>query len=255
MAIRIGWTKNNRAPDGEQSRADMQQTLSQSSVMKVDAILSDNARGYLSETRRAVRLTSNLIDSGAQLPASLDFTSILMTDYGLWYLQCICPTLDLMEVENLSLSSQWIFACLVRTVRACYESVSRQLQGFPVHTLQRYTSTQRIVGEINSSQEHLRHRFLLSLSVGGCASILENLLFHGLSIGDFSTYYLDLAAKRGRVDVARVLLNHGACLSLESSIQLLRHMKPGLKTFLRDPNKSETFYYLLILTLALYSPL
>ena len=255
MAIRIGWTTDNGVLDGDQSRSDMHQPLSRSSVMTIDAILLESARGYLSETQRAVRLTSDLINSGAHLPASIDFTSILMTDHGLWYLQCICPTLDVTEVENLSLPSQWIFACLVRTVRACYESVSRQLQGFPVKKLQRYTSTQRLVGEINSSQAYLRHRFLLSISVGGCAFILEDLLFHGLSIGDFPTQYLEMAAVRGRVDVARVLLNHGAWLSLESSTQLLRHTKPGLKTFLRDPNKSGTFCYLLTRILASYGPL
>ena len=255
MAIRIGWTTDNGVLDGEQSRSDMDQPLSRSSVMTIDAILLESARGYLSETQRAVRWTSDLINSGAHLPASIDFASILTTDHGLWYLQCICPTLDITEVENLSLPSQWIFACLVRTVPACYESVSRQLQGFPVNTLQRYTSTQRLAGEINSSQGYPRHRFLLSLSVGGCASILEDLLFHGLSIGDFPTQYLEMAAIRGRVDVARVLLNHGACLSLESSARLLRHMTPDLKTLLRDPRKSETFCHFLAQVLESCGPL
>lgn len=255
MAVRIGWTKNNGASEGEQSRADMQQTLSQSSLMKVDAILSDNARGYLSETQRAVRLTSNLIESGAQLPASLDFTSILMTDYGLWYLQSICPTLDITEVENLSLPSQWIFACLVRTVPACYESVSRQLQGFPANSLQRYTSTQRLAGEINSSQGYSRHRFLLSLILGGSMSMLESLLFHGLSMGDLSTYYLEIATRRGRMNIAQLLWRYGAFLSLETSVRLLEHMRPDLKTLLRDPRKSETFCHFLAQVLESCDPL
>ena len=255
MAIRIGWIKNNEAPDGEQSRADMQQTLSQSSIMKIDSILSDNARGYLSETQRAVRLTSNLIDSGAQLPASLDFTFILMTDYGLWYLQCICPTLDITEVENLSLPSQWIFACLVRTVRPCYESVSRQLQGFPVNKFQRYTSTQHLAGEINSSQGDFRHRLLLSLIIGGSMPMLEPLLFHGLSMGDLSTYYLEIALRRGRTNIAQLLWTYGASLSLATSNQLLEHIKPDLKTLLRDPNKSETFCRLLTQILDSFGPL
>ena len=255
MVIRIGWTKYNGALDSEQSRADRHHPLSKSSAMKVDAILRDNAHGHLSEIERAVRLTSSLIDSGAHLPAAIDFTSILMTDFGLWYLQCICPMLDITEIEDLSLPSQWIFACLVRTVPACYESVSRQLQGFPEGALQYYTSTQRLSDEINDSQEYCRHRFLLSLIVGGCASILENLLFHGLSIGDFWTCYLESAAKRECVDVARVLLNHSACLSLESSIQILWHMKPRLKTILRDPNRSETFCHLWTRILDSYGPL
>ena len=255
MVIRIGWTKDNGALDGEQSRADMHQALSRSSVMKVDAILSENARGYLSETQRAVRLTSRLIDSGAQLPACIDFTSILMADHGLWYLQCICPTFDITEVDNLSLPSQWIFACLVGTVPACYESVSRQLQGFPVNTLQRYTRAERLTEKINSSPEHLRHRFLLSLSVGGCASILEALLFHGLSMGDLSTYYLEMATRRGRMNVAQLLWKHGASLSLETSVRLLAHMGPDLKTSLRDINKSETFCHCLTRILDFCGPL
>ena len=256
MVIRIGWTKDNGALDGEQSRVDMYQPPSKSSVMKVDAILSDNARGYLSETQRAVRLTSDLIDdSGAQLPSSIDFTSILMTDYGLWYLQCICPTLDITEVENLSLPSQWIFACLVGTVPACYESVSRQLQGFPVNTLRRYTRAERLTERINSSPEHLRHRFLLSLSVGGCASILEGLLFYGLSIGDFPTHYLEMAAIRGHSDFIQLLLKHGAFLSPETSTRLLLHMKSHLTTFLRDPSKSEAFYHFLAQALDSCGPL
>ena len=255
MAIRIGWTKDNGVPDGEQSRADMQQTLSKSSIMTVDAILSANARGYLSETQRAVRLTSSLIDSGAQLPASLDFTSILMTDYGLWYLQCICSTLDITEVEDLSLPSQWVFACLVRTVRGCYESVSRQLQGFPVNKLQRYTSTQHLVGEMNSSQGYFRHRFLLSLILGGSMSMLEPLLFHGLSMGDISTYYLEIATRRGRMNVAQLLWRYGASLSPEISVRLLEYMRPDLTSLIRDPSKSETFCQFLAQVLESCGPL
>ena len=255
MVIRIGWTKDNGALDGEQSRVNMHQPPSKSSVMKVDAILSGNARGYLSETQRAVRLTSDLIDSGAQLPSSIDFTSILMTDYGLWYLQCICPTLDITEVEDLSLPSQWIFACLVRTVRACYESVSRQLQGFPVTALQSYTSTQRLAGEINGSQGYSRHRFLLSVILGGSTPMLEPLLFHGLSMGDLSTYYLEMATRRGRMTVAQLLWKYGASLSLETSVRLLEHMRPDLKTLLRDPSKSGTFCQFLAQVLDSCGPL
>lgn len=256
IIIRIEGIKNNEAL-GDQSRADMSEPLSKASIMKSDGILLDRARGYLSETQRAIMLSSNLIDAGAQLSPSIDFASILMSDHGLWYLQSICPTFDITEIEDLPPPSQWIFACLVRTVPACYESVSRQLQGFPVNALQFYTSAQRVIDEINSSQEFFRHRFLLSLSVGGSPSMLAPLLFHGLSMGDLSTYYLEKATKRGRgrMDMAHLLLSHGASLSLEISTTLLEYTKPELKTLLRDPSKSEIFCRFLMRALDSSGPL
>ena len=247
--------KNNKGPDGEQSRSELRQALSKINVIEHNDFLLDRACGFLSETQRAIMLSSNLIDAGAQLPVSIDFASILMTDYGLWYLQSICPAFDVTEIGNLSLPSQWIFACLVRTVAACYRSVSRQLQGFPVHALQLYISAERLTNEINSSHKSLRHRFILSLSVGGSTSMLGALLFHGLSMGDLSTYYLQKATERGRMDVAYLLSNYGAHLSLETSNQLLKHARRELKTLLRDPRKSEVFYHFLARTLALAGPL
>ena len=200
-------------------------------------------------------LTSNLMGVGAQLPASIDFTSILMSDHGLWYLQSICPNFDITEIGNLSPPSQWIFACLVRTVSSCYESVSRQLQGFPVNALQFYISAERLTDEINESHESLRHRFLLSLSVGGSVSMLEALLFHGLLLGDLSTYYFEKATKRGRLDMAFLLLDYGACLSLETSTRLLEHTKTNLKTQFLDSIKSESFCHFLERALKLFGPL
>ena len=220
----------------------MPQPLSSGSVLESDDILFDRSPGYLSETQRAIMLTSNLIGAGAQLPASIDFASILMSDHGLWYLQNIGPTLDITEVADLSPPSQWIYSCLVRTVRACYESVSRQLQDFPVNALQFHISPVRLTDEINSSHESLRHRFLLSLSVGGSTSMLDDLLFHGLSLGELSTYYFEQACKRGRLNMALLLLSYGASLSLETSTRLLEHMKPDfLKTLFLDLSKSEVF--------------
>ena len=223
----------------------MPQPLSKASVIEYDDILLDRVCGYLSETQIAIMLSSNLISVGAQLPASIDFASILMSDHGLWYLQSVCPAFDITEIGTLSPPNQWIFACLVRTVSACYESVSRQLQGFPADALQFYISAERLADEINSSQESFRHRFLLSLSVGGSTSMLESLLFHGLSMGDFSTYYFEKAIERGRMNVAYLLLNYGASPSLETSTQLLEHMRRDLKTLLRDPRKSEAFCHVL----------
>lgn len=162
-------------------------------------------------------LTSNLMGAGAQLPTSVDSASILMSDHGLWYLQSICHNFGNTEIGNLSPPSQWIFACLVRTVSSCYESVSCQLQGFPVNALQFYISAGRLTDEINRSHESLRHRFRLSLSVGGSISMLGVLLFHGLLLGDLSTYYFENATKRGRLDIAFLWLDYGACLSLETS--------------------------------------
>lgn len=248
-------TKVHGAVDGEQSQADMHQTLSKASVISSDEILLDKARGYLSETQRAITLSSNLIYAGAQLPASIDFVSILMSDYGLWYLRSICASIDITEIGNLSPPNKWIFACLARTVSICYASVSRQLQGFPGNALQNFINVERLTDEINNSQEGFRHRFLLSLSVGGSTSMLEPLLFHGLSMGNLSTYYLEKAIKRGRLNNAYLLFNYGASLSLETSAQLLEHMKPDLKTMLLDTNTAEAFCQFLEMALKSSGPL
>ena len=201
-------------------------------------------------------LSSNLIGAGAQLPASIDFASILMSDHGLWYLQNVGPNFEITEVENLSPPSQWIYSCLVRTVPACYESVSHQLQGFPVNALQFHISPVRLTDEINSSHESLRHRFLLSLSVGGSTSMLDALLFHGVSLCELSTYYFEQAYKRGRLNMAFLLLSYGASLSLETSTRLLEHMKPDfLKTLFLDLSKSEAFYHFLERALDFLGPL
>ena len=224
--------------------------------MEFDEILLDRSSGYLSDTQKAIMLSSNLIGAGAQLPAPIDFASILMSDYGLWYLQNIGPTFDITEVAGLSPPSQWIYSCLVRTVPACYESVSRQLQGFPVNALQFYISAERLTHEINDSHESVRHYFLLSVSVSGSTSMLEALLVHGLSLGDLSTYYFEQAYRRRRLNMAFLLLNYGASLSLETSTRLLEHMKPDfLKTLFLDLSKSEAFCHFLERALDLLSPL
>ena len=234
----------------------MPQPLSRGSVLESDNILLDRFPGYLSETQRAIMLSSNLIVAGAQLPASIDFASILMSDHGLWYLQNICPTFDITDIADLSQPNQWIYSCLVRTVSACYESVFRQLQGFPVNALQFYISQDRLADEINSSPESLRHRFLLSLSVGGSTSMIDALLFHGLSLGEMPTYYFEQAFKRGRLNMAILLFNYGASLSLETSTRILEHMKPDvLKTLFLDLSRSEAFCHFLERALDFLSPL
>ena len=143
----------------------------------------------------------------------------------------------------------------MRTVSSCYESVSRQLQGFPVNALQFYISAGRLTDEINRSHESLRHRFLLSLSVGGFISMLEVLLFHGLLLGDLSTYYFENVTKRGRLTIAFLWLDYGACLSLETSTRLLEHTKTNLKTQLLDSSKSESFCHFLERALEMFGPL
>lgn len=143
----------------------------------------------------------------------------------------------------------------MRTVSSCYESVSRQLQGFPVNALQFYISARRFTDEINRSHGSLRHRFLLSLSVGESISMLEALLFHGLLLGDLSTYYFEKATKRGRLDTAFLWLDYGACLSLETSTRLLEHTKTNMKTQLLDSSKSESFCHILERALKLFGPL
>ena len=255
VIVRIGGIKNTGSPHDEQFQAGMRQVPSEGSVIKFDDTLLDRARGYLSETQRAVLLSSKLIDAGAQVPPCVDFVSILMLDHGHWYLQTVCPSFDITEIGDLSPPSQWIFACLVRTVSACYESVSRQLQGFPVSALQYHLSAERLTNEINVSQKSLRHRFILSLTVGGSTSMLEALLFHGLSMGDLSTYYLEKATERKRLDMAYLLFNYGASLSLETSTHLLELARADLKKLLLDPRKSEAFCHLLRRTLESCGPL
>ena len=233
----------------------MPQPLSRGSVLESDDILLDRSHGYLSETQRAIMLSSNLIGAGAQLPASIDFASILMSDHGLWYLQNICPNFDITEIADSSQPNQWIYSCLVRTVPACYESVSRQLQGFPVNALQFPNSPDRLADEINSSHESLRHRFLLSLSVGGSTSMIDALLFHGLSLGELSTHYFEQAYKRRRLNMAFLLLSYEASLSLETLTRVLWYMKPDFPTLLLDPSKSEAFCHFLERALDFLSPL
>ena len=177
-----------------------------------------------------------------------------MSDYGLWYLQSICHTLDIAEIGNLSFPSQWIFACLVRTVSACRESVTCQLQGYPLNSQHFYLSAERLTDEINSSHQSLRHRFLLSMSVGGSVSMLGPLLFHGLSLGELSTYYLEKATKRQRLNMACLLLYYGASLSLETSTRLLQLMNRDLKGLIPQSNL-EALYLFLERALKLYGPL
>ena len=76
-------------------------------------------------------------------------------------------------------------------------------------------------------------------------------------MGDLSTYYLEKATERGRMDVAfaYLLSNYGASLSLETSTRLLQHVRRDLKTLLRDPRKSEVFYHVLARTLESAGPL
>lgn len=150
-------------------------------------------------------LTSNLIGAGAQLPTSVDSASILMSDHGLRYLQSICHNFDITEIGNLSPPSQWIFACLVGTVSSCYESVSRQLQGFPVNASQFYISAERLTNKINRPHESLRRRFLLSLSVGLLSYIAalstcsaDDPPFYSLGEGDGSARRLGTVCALGR---------------------------------------------------------
>ena len=132
---------------------------------------------------------------------------------------------------------------------ACYESVIRQLQGYPRNAIQSYISAERLTNKINDSHESLRHRFLLSLSVGGSASMLEPLLFHGLSMGDLSTYYCEKAAEHRRLDMTYLWCSYGAFLSQETSIRLLKHMEHSIRTVLLKPRESQVFGHVLERTL------
>ena len=108
---------------------------------------------------------------------------------------------------------------------------------FLINVLKSYINSERLVDVINSSQELLRHRFLLSLSVDGSASMLGPLLFHGLSMK------------------GHLLLNYRASLSLETSTQLQELIISNLKTVFDDPSKSEAFCHSLKQALESCGPL
>ena len=57
------------------------------------------------------------------------------------------------------------------------------------------------------------------------------------------------------MNIAHLLLKHGASLSLETSTRLLEHMKPDLKTLLRDSSKSKDLYHFLARALETSGPL
>lgn len=75
-------------------------------------------------------------------------------------------------------------------------------------------------------------------------------------MGELSTYYMEKAIERRRMDLAHLLLNYGASPSLECSTQLLEHVGPDLKTLFRNPSsKSEAFYPFLVRALESSGPL
>ena len=124
-----------------------------------------------------------------------------------------------------------------------------------MNALRFYTSAERLTNEINSSHESLRHRFLLSMSVGGSTSMVEALTENGLSMGDLSIYYYEKALERGRLKMAYLLLSNRGFSSLETSIRHIEHMAPNFRKLLNDPSKSKTFCRILARALEPLGPL
>ena len=120
--------------------------------------------------------------------------------------------------------------------------------------MQLYISPKRLANEINNSHWSLRHRFLSSLSFSGSWWMLKNLLSHGLSLGNHSTYYCEKARKREHLSMVLLFLDYGASLSLESFTQLL-NKAPDLEKLFLDPYMSLAFCGRLEQALELLCPL
>ena len=186
-----------------------------------DYWLRDRLEGSWLQTNRGASISLRLLSAGVELSASVDLASILMGDHGLPYLQKICPGFDISDFETLSPPSRWILVCLFRTVPSCYDSIIHQLQGFPAHTLEYYTDIRRLVNEISASQGHLRDWFLLSLSVGGTARMVEPLVTAALKLGAHAPFLVKQALKRDNIDVALLLLKFGPALSPDGAIPIV----------------------------------
>ena len=173
------------------------------------------------QTNQGARISMRLLSAGVELPASVDLASLLMAEQGLSYLQKICAGFDISEVETLTPPSRWIVVCLFRTVPSCYDSIIRQLQGFPAHTLEYYTDLRRLISEINTSQESFRNYFLLSLSVGGTTRTVEPLVTAALELGAHAPYFVEQALKHNNTDVALLFLKFGTVLSPDTAIPIV----------------------------------
>lgn len=73
----------------------------------------------------------------------------------------------------------------------CLSEIPASTRNFPKQRLQHYISIETQVREVNSAEQSLRHRFLLSLSTGGTLAMLEPLLISGVDLGRRATYYFE----------------------------------------------------------------
>ena len=191
----------------------------------------DRSLGFWTETNRAANISMRLLSAGVELPSSVDLASILMGDHGLLYLQKTCAGFGISEVETLSPPSRWILVCLFRTVPSYYDSIIHQLQGFPAYTLEYYTNLRRLVHEINTSQESFRNYFLLSLSIGGTARMVEPLLTAALELGAHVPCFVEQALRRNNNDVALLLLKHGTVVTPDTASSFLNIILANLGHF------------------------
>ena len=180
--------------------------------------------GFWSETNRAIRLSTGLFAAGAELPSSTDLVSVLMGDHGLWYLERVCAHFDISTIESLSPPSQWMMCCFFRTVRSCYDSIMRQIQGFPGQTQEYYSSPERLVHEINASPRALRLYFLLGMSVGGTVEMLQPLILNGIELEDDAVYLFHQALARTNVEMSFLLAKHVTALSPKTAKQMIKSL-------------------------------
>jgi len=200
----------------------------------------------------AVEFSHDCLAAGASLPKHIDMATILMGPIGYAYIVEICSVFDITLLDDFRRWDQWLLASIIRTVPAVYRNFQRQAEAFPGDMLQHYVSLESQVGEINSAEESLRHRFLLSLSSGGTTAMLEPLLASGLHLGRRATYYFEWASIKRNIDVALCLLDYGAEPSLEFVIDFCRH---DHRDVLASRRQSKHFPRLLQRLLEAVSPL
>jgi hypothetical protein len=200
----------------------------------------------------AVKFSHTCLAAGANIPQYIDMATVLVGPIGYDYIVEICSGFDVTLLDDFRRSDLWILASIIRTVPSVYRNFQRQLETFPGQRLQHYISIESQVREINSAEESLRHRFLLSLSTGGTTAMFEPLLASGVDLGRRATYYFEWAAIKRNIDVALCLLDYGAKPSLEFVIDFCRH---DHRTVLESRRQSKYFARLLQRLLDAVGPL
>ena len=171
----------------------------------------------------AIKTTVRLLSAGVNLPDGIDLISMLISPKAFKYLQGICCSLNLPEIDRLDLPDFWLVVSLARLNPLFYAPVFREMGRFSPVTLQRFRDINQQVKEINASCAEIRSEFILSISGGGTAEILEPLLAAGMDLGYQATHYFRCSIKQGNVDTANILLNHGAQIDLDIVANFVIH--------------------------------